>query len=241
MHSRELYAACMRRPVLIVIGLVVLAVVVGAGVFGYLVFSNRAQPGAASLDDVTATPTDPASEASSPEGDWVLEEDGESFVGYRVTEQVAQLPVPNEAVGRTTVVDGRLEVDGTQVAVAEVTADLTRLTSDEARRDDAIRGRGLESDRFPEATFVLTSPIDLGEVAQGEDVQAEAAGDLTVHGVTRPVVLDIDARWDTDVLRVVGTTPFSLQEFEIEPPIVGRVVSIEDAATVEFEVSFRRG
>ncbi len=33
--------------------------------------------------------------------------------------------------------------------------------SDETRRDNRIRTQGLESDRFPTATFVSTSPISV--------------------------------------------------------------------------------
>ena len=58
------------------------------------------------------------------------------------------------------------------------------------------------SREFPTATFVLTEPIELGAVpADGEEVTATATGDLTLHGVTREVTIDLVARLDGSHLR----------------------------------------
>ena len=83
---------------------------------------------------------------------------------------------------------GTLTVDGTTITAAEFTADLTTLQSDEDRRDGQLGRQALETAQFPTATFVLTQPIELGEVpAEGATVEATATGDLTLHGVTKSV------------------------------------------------------
>ena len=81
---------------------------------------------------------------------------------------------------------GTLKIDGTTISDVSVTADLRTLKSDKEMRDNRIHSIGLESDKFPEAKFVLTEPIELAAVpAAGETVKADATGDFTLHGVTR--------------------------------------------------------
>jgi polyisoprenoid-binding protein YceI len=97
------------------------------------------------------------------DGTWELSDPQRlgSFVGYRVQEQFAASIASQEATGRTSEVTGRLVIADGEVREAEVRANLAALRSDKDRRDQALRTRGLETDRFPEATFRLTEPIRL--------------------------------------------------------------------------------
>jgi polyisoprenoid-binding protein YceI len=122
-----------------------------------------------------------------------------------------------------------------------IQADLTQLTSDEGRRDNAIRQRGLESERFPSATLELAQPIALDATpAEGEDVRGQGKGRLTVHGVTREVDLSVTGRWTGETIQVAGQLPVKMSDFQIEPPRLGPVVSIEDGLTVDFNLVFER-
>ena len=94
--------------------------------------------------------------------------------------------IEQTATGRTSDVTGSFTITGTTVRDVSVTADLRTLTSDRDQRDNAIKDRGLESNRFPEAKFVLTAPIDEPKLpAAGETVTTTAKGDFTLHGVTK--------------------------------------------------------
>lgn len=122
-----------------------------------------------------------------------------SEAGYRVREKLANLPAQSDAVGRTSAVTGqvRVEADGAGFVASDgrFEADLTKLTSDESRRDNRIRTQGLESSRFPTATFVISEPVRLSDQPPvGEAVKVSAVGDLTLHGVTRQVTIPADAR-----------------------------------------------
>ena len=131
--------------------------------------SEGGSEGGTAADDGT-----PATEA---DGMWTLDT-ASSFVGYRVREELAFLPAPSDAVGRTSAVTGTLQIDGLRITAVDVTADLTQLTSDESRRDDRIRTNGLETSTFPEAAFTLTSPIAFdAEPTDGETVEVTATGD----------------------------------------------------------------
>jgi polyisoprenoid-binding protein YceI len=230
---------------LVIVGVVVLVLALGGG---FLLFVNRTSdsPPPAALDPA---PTTTAGEqaaaegdgAASPDGTWQVSDDGSSFVGYRVTEQLTFLSSPNEAVGRSTAVTGTMQVAGDTVESARIEADLTQLTSDESRRDNAIRQRGLESEQYPTATLELAEPIRLASApVQGEQVRGEGKGRLTVHGVTRDVDLDLRGRWNGDSIQVVGQLPVKMTDFEIEPPRFGPVVSIEDSLNVDFNLVFER-
>ncbi len=234
-----------RTAKLVIAGVVVLVLALGGG---FLLFVNRTSdsPPPAALDPA---PTTTAGEATAtqgdgtatPDGTWQVSDDGSSYVGYRVREQLAFLSSPNDAVGRSTAVTGTMEVAGDTVESARIEADLTQLTSDESRRDNAIRERGLESARYPTATLELAEPIQLASTpVEGQQVRGEGTGRLTVHGVTREVDLSVQGRWSGETIQVVGQLPVKMTDFEIEPPRFGPVVSIEDSLNVDFNLVFER-
>ena len=134
-----------------------------------------------------------------------------------------------------------MKVAGDTVEDVRIEADLTRLTSDESRRDNAIRQRGLESEQFPTATLELVQPIRLGSTpVRGEEVRGQGTGRLTVHGVTREVDLDLRGRWSGSTIQVVGQFPVKMSDFQIQAPRFGPVVSIEDSLAVDFNLVFER-
>jgi polyisoprenoid-binding protein YceI len=235
-----------RTGKLVVVGVLVLMVALGGG---YLFVTSRTSgsPPPAALDPAPSTTagrasgTTQADGAASPDGTWQVSDGGASYVGYRVREQLTFLSSPNEAVGRSTAVTGTMTVSGDTVEAARIEADLTRLTSDESRRDNAIRQRGLESERFPTAIVEPAGPIRLAEApVQGQEVRGQGKGRLTVHGVTREVDLDLRGRWNGSTIQVVGQLPVRMSDYQIEAPRFGPVVSIEDSLAVDFNLVFER-
>ena len=237
-----------RTGKLVIVGVVVLLAALGGG---YLLLVNRTSdsPPPAALDPAPATTTGGATGttqaqgdgAATPDGTWQVGDDGSSYVGYRVKEQLAFLDSPSEAVGRSTAVTGTMEVAGDTVEKVRIEADLTRLTSDETRRDNAIRQRGLESERYPTATLELAEPIQLESTpAQGEEVRGQGKGRLTVHGVTREVDLDLGGLWNGSTIQVVGQLPVKMSDFQIQAPRFGPVVSIQDGLAIDLNLVFER-
>ena len=231
---------------LVIVGVVVLVLALGGG-------SRRRAPRPAAAPPPAPRPPPPpptparaagttgADGAATPDGTWQVSDDGSSYVGYRVKEQLAFLDSPNEAVGRSTAVTGTMEVAGDTVENVRIEADLTRLTSDESRRDNAIRLRGLESERYPTATLELAGPIKLATApVEGQELRGQGRGRLTVHGVTRGVALDLRGRWSGSTIQVVGQLPVRMSDYQIQPPRFGPVVSIEDAAAVDLSLVFVR-
>jgi polyisoprenoid-binding protein YceI len=163
----------------------------------------------------------------------------DNFVGYRVTEKLVVNVVETTATGRTDNVTGTFTVDGTTVQEVTVSADLRDLKSDSGFRDGRIRSSGLESDRFPTATFVLTEPIPLQkEPAAGETIKVEATGDFTLHGVTKRVTVPIEARWDGKDVQIVGNLPIAFGDYNITAPTAPAVASVDDHGEMEFQLFF---
>ena len=182
--------------------------------------------------DATARPTDIA-------GTWRAASGSEA--GYRVREKLAALPATSDAVGRTPAVTGTVRVDvagGSIVATnANFKVDLTKLTSDESRRDNRIRTDGLQTNTFPEATFVSVGSITLpAETASGQAVKVQAQGDLTLHGVTRRVTIPLDVRLTGGKGELVGALSFPMSDFNINPPNIAGFVTVDPDATLEFKL-----
>ncbi len=164
----------------------------------------------------------------------------DSFVGYRVQEQLASIGA-NTAVGRTPNVSGTLTISGTSVTAAKITADLTTLKSDDDRRDGQLRNQGLQTSQYPTATFTLNSPIDLGSVpADGAKVSVDATGQLTLHGQTRDVMITLTAEKSGDTIEVTGSTEIAFADYGIQQPTSFAVLSIADTGTLELQLFFTR-
>jgi polyisoprenoid-binding protein YceI len=246
-----------RSPLLIGLGaLVVLGALAGAAGLATL-FLRGAPPSAASLGPDPSQP--PASFGGLPsgaaltlgaglDGTWSIDPSigsfsdfSSSWVGYRVDETLAGNPA-STAVGRTPDVTGTLALAGTQITRVEVTANLQTLKSDDDRRDGQLQRQAIQTDQFPQASFKLTSPIDLGSVpADGQAITATATGELTVHGLTRTVEVPIQAQLSGGVVTVTGSIDIVFAEYGVERPTSFVVLSIEDHGIMEFQLHFRHG
>jgi polyisoprenoid-binding protein YceI len=90
--------------------------------------------------------------------------------------------------GRFGSVDGRVEIDSADIAKSSVrvTVDVSTIDTGEAARDADLKSIGFfDVEHFPTATFVSNSVTQHGK-------QLEVAGALTLHGVTKPVVLQVE-------------------------------------------------
>ena len=192
---------------------------------------------------------EPAEAAADVSGTWVVDtETGDfdfeqasgTFVGFRIQEELASIG-STTAVGRTGDVTGTLEIDGTTVTEASFEVDATTITTNESRRDDQVQ-RALETSTHPTATFTLTEPIELGDDAgSGAPVTATAVGELTIHGVTRPVELGIEAQLVDDTIVVVGSTDIVFSDYGVTVPQARIVLSVDDQGVLELQLLLRRG
>lgn len=214
----------------------------------FLAFTgSRDEPAPTDLTPVDGPPATTQVAVPSPllAGRWNVLAGPGSWVGYRATQNLPRVPNPVTVEGRTEDVTGGLVIDGTGTVVAvALNVDLTTLTSDDAQLDDAIRIAGLETDRYPNATFVLTEPIELPKtVVSGQPFPLEARGDLTLHGVTRPVTLGLQAQLvPTDPYRIelAGDIEVKLSDFAVPLDEPNDLVRFQDDAVVALHLVFTR-
>ena len=172
-------------------------------------------------------------------GEFTLEDATGSFAGFRVDEELARIGAFT-AVGRTGDVSGSLVIAEESVTSVEIQVDLTTLRTDDSRRDGAIQ-RALRTSQHPTATFSLTEELSIDGAAEaGTAVTLSAAGDLTVNGITQPVVVDIEAQLVGSVIAVVGSVEIIFADFDVTVPQVPIVLSAEDHGIMEFQLLFRR-
>jgi len=152
-----------------------------------------------------------------------------SQAGYRVKEIL--FGQNHEAVGRTSAVTGDAAIQGTRVTAANMTVDLTEVSSDQSRRDTQFQHRIMDTSTFPTSTFKLTQPIDLPSTSGR--VSAKATGDLTAHGVTKSAVADLQAERSGNTIRVSGSIPVTFADWNIPNPSFGPI-STDDHGVIEF-------
>src|SRR2546426_4605717 len=209
---------------------------------GYFVVFAGSSPKKLALSSPTASPSSTASSDSTPgaaAGSWTVASGSQA--GYRVREQLAGLSAPSDAVGRTSSVHGSITIAPTgatySVTAGSIRVDVNTLTSDRSMRDQRIHRMGLESDRYPTATFVISNPITLpSDAGNGQAFQISATGKLTLHGVTRTVTIPVDARLSGSQIELAGSITFPFSDFGMTPPSIGGFVSVQNNATMEFQV-----
>jgi polyisoprenoid-binding protein YceI len=122
-------------------------------------------------------------------------------------------------VGRFNTFDGEFSYDEKNPAASKVVVsiDTASIDSNHAERDKHLRSKDfLDVGKYPQAKFVSTSFKELG------NGKAELVGDLTLHGVTKPVTIAVEHvghgkdPWGGYRRGFAGTTKFALKDFGID-------------------------
>jgi len=107
--------------------------------------------------------------------------------------------------------------DNPEKAKVKVTIDTNSIDTNHAERDKHLRSKDFfDVEKYPEAKFVSTAYKPLG------NGKAKLTGDLTLHGVTRPVTIDVEQigagpdPWGGYRRGFLGTTTIKLADFGID-------------------------
>lgn len=140
-----------------------------------------------------------------------------------VNEKLSRLPTPSDAVLTTKAIQGQLFLgsDTKPVEGAKIMVDLRTLKSDSTQRDNFIRRDTLQADQFPLAEYVITG-VDgwVGPLTEGQQSTFKLLGNMTIHGVTKPVTFDTVATMQGGNISGTAKTTFKFQDFGMTPPNV---------------------
>lgn len=184
-----------------------------------------------------ALPTNPASAPAGPlSGTWQVAPG--AVAGFRVQESA--LGFSNDVVGRTSSVSGTLTISGGQVTHAVFRVELTTITVNGKTQPQVANSLGTQAD--PTATFTLSGPVTAGTAfASGATITRTAAGELTMHGITRPATVTISGRRDGTAIQVAGSIPVSFATWGIRSPGgLGFLGSLADHGIAEFLLILHR-
>src|SRR5262245_13515908 len=169
---------------------------------------------------------------------------GRSEARYRIREQLAGINFPNDAIGTTKAIEGRIALD-TQGRVlagdSRLTVDLRSLQSDRERRDNYVRRNTLETERYPTAGLVPTEMHGLSfPLPETGRASFELVGDFTVRDVTRRISWKATATFADQDVSVQAKTAFRFADFGLSIPRVASVLSVEDNIQIETDLLLRR-
>jgi len=134
-------------------------------------------------------------------------------IGFTIRHLISKVRGTFSALAGTIELD---EKDLTRSSV-EVEIDVASISTREPKRDDHLRSADFfDAEKFPKLTFVSR------QVLARDGKVAQVIGDLTIHGVTRQVTLDVEdlgrARdpWGNQRLAFEATTQIKRQDFGLE-------------------------
>ncbi len=138
--------------------------------------------------------------------------------------------------GRFNHLKGTFKYDETNPASSrtDVTVETDSIDTDNALRDKHLRGEEfLDVEKFPTARFVSTSYVE------GTDGKATLQGNLTLHGVTRPITIAVESighgpdPWGGYRRGFAGSVTLTLQDFGIPPTLGPASAQVELFLSVE--------
>ncbi len=142
----------------------------------------------------------------------------------------------NDFVGHTTV--ARAEFHGDQLAAVTgfVEVSLVDMHTGIGLRDRHMRN-AMRVDSFPVIRFDLAG-VEPG-TAHDDTIPAVFHGQMTIHGVTRPVRANGMVIMRSGVIDVLATFPLDMREYGIDPPqrFFG-VVKVNPVTTIGVSLSF---
>ena len=142
--------------------------------------------------------------------------------------------------GAFTSVKGTVAFDDKDVSKSsvDVTIDVNSVDTRVADRDKDLRsGNFFDLERFPAITFKSKR---VEQVAPGK---LKVTGDITIHGTTKEVVLDVDGPtsaikdpWGNQRRGVSASTKLSRQDFGIGAKYPSAMIGDEIAITIDAEI-----
>lgn len=208
-------------------GLVVVIAVLAIG--GPIFYRDVIVGPPAAVPTVAVTPGGSSLAGTELAGTWKVASG--STAGYRVKEVLNGTDVT--VVGSTKNVTGEFTFATNTLTAGSVEVDVASIATDSSSRDEYFRTSALETDIHPTATFTLSSPVAVANLAAGKLDRFTVAGRLTLHGVTRAVTVPMEAALSGRGAKVSGSIPVTFADYGVQAPSLG-FVTVQKKGSVEF-------
>lgn len=188
-----------------------------------------------------------AADAKGPEIDYIKAEKGvyvvdgtHAMVGWKVWHMGT-----SHYTGRFDKVSGTLKLDPAKPteSTISVTIDPNSVDTTSAKlTEEIISAQFFDAAKYPQITFKSTK-VELGAKGKDGKQAGKVTGDLSLHGVTKPVVLDVvfngsqaHPMMGKQMVGFSGTTTIKRSDFGVSygVPMVG------DDVAIELEVEFHK-
>lgn len=190
----------------------------------------------------SASPTGATASAADETARFAIASD-QSQARFIAREQLAANTIQTDAIGTTKDVSGQVVVDasGRIGEGSKITVGLQSLTSDRSQRDAFIKRNTLQTGTYPTAEFTPTEAQGLAlPVPRAGVAHFMLLGDMTVHGVTKPLAWDVDGTFSDHDVTGKASTVVRLDMFGMSKPQVPTVASIADDIRLEVDFTASR-
>ena len=160
--------------------------------------------------------------------------EGKGFVGFDAKAFM------HDFTGKTSTVQGVIRLaDQDQLTDPEacVRIDAASLDTGISTRDNIMRADHLETAKHPTIDFLLKH-IE-GATRQSDGWDFGAGGALSLHGVTREILLPVRVRPAEGGVRLMGEIPLKMSDYRIAIPKF-LFFTVEDQVVVRFDVTATR-
>jgi polyisoprenoid-binding protein YceI len=169
-------------------------------------------------------------------------EESHSSASYTAHFLAAGQSIPGTVVGETSAVSGEFLLATTPTATLQslnITVDLRTLDSGSSERDQHVRDDTFDTAKYPYAVFtVARSPVVSGTYRDGQNVKFSLEGQLTLHGITRPVTFAMQVRKQASSITGLGSTVIQLQTFGMKDPQLTSIVPVTIGKDIILMIQF---
>jgi mono/diheme cytochrome c family protein/polyisoprenoid-binding protein YceI len=171
-------------------------------------------------------------------GSWMIADEPAPMVRFTVDSQLDSIMGVSRSIAGTAEVDPAQWASGT----ARVAVDLTSFETGLMLRDEDLRDQFFETDKFARAVLTVKGfeRPSAPALAAGKEVESDAVGSLSIHGVERPIRIPVKVRLadagGRSVIAIHGGFTVAFADYGIKRP-VRLFLKLGDTAKVDFSAT----
>lgn len=163
-----------------------------------------------------------------------------SHITATVSEPISAITDNTNVTSTLRVLSGEIEGDPKNPAATgkvKLVVDATSFQSGNQMRNKHILGDSLETADYPTIEFDSTALKDVELTPQGDGGNATVLGNLTLHGVTRPIGVPLEASLDPDGgFTAWGEFSVDYTDYGIKPPRLLFALPVGKEVKISFRI-----